>query len=135
MNREGTELDLFGQDKAKAVSRKGKQALADRYREWRETPHGQEVFSRCLAECLSLKTAGFDHSSIDRITCVVRHDIALANGPDGDVKVNNSYRPFLARELMAHDSRLENFFEIREQKDRHRLPDEYKTDFRQGRGA
>ena len=98
----------------------GLRNLNEEYRQWRETPAGQEFFAACLNAALEV---GSGHYSIDVLTGYVRHRVFLQHRPtDGSYHFNNSFRPLLARELMATDVRLRGMFELRRRKQYHKRP-------------
>ena len=94
------------------------ESLLDKYKRWRQTPHGKEVYRLSLAMALKVWYKGIEHYSIDMIVCVVRYHRALESGVDEQgYKVSNNHRAYLARDLMANNAPLKGFFTIRETQD------------------
>jgi hypothetical protein len=61
-----------------------------------------------------MKDLGFPSFGIAAIWEAIRYDRTLEVGPDGDGYVmNNSYRSYMAREVMERESDLAGFFETR----------------------
>ncbi len=88
--------------------------LQERYLEWRYTPEGRAVFEACLRAALKLAARGFRHYGVAALYEAARYDHALRIGPDIDGwRLNNSYRSRLARDLMAAEPLLRDFFETR----------------------
>lgn len=84
-----------------------------RYADWRATGDGEAVVGYVRERALRLRERGWRHFGIAALVEAARYDRALDIGPDKDgVRVNNSYRAFIARELME-DERLAGFFEVR----------------------
>lgn len=84
-----------------------------RYADWRATEDGERVVQYVAQRALAMRQRGWRHYGIAALVEVARYDRALEVGPDHDgLKINNSYRAFIAREVMQ-DPRIEGFFEIR----------------------
>ena len=88
-------------------------ASESRYREWRETEHGNSVFWNAVDVCRRIKRrkARF---SIAGVVSVVRFDRIVQGGNPDDFKVNNTWNPLLAREIMDKVPELSGFFDVRE---------------------
>ena len=86
-----------------------------RYRQWRGTTHGQEVFCQIGSVTLDMIRRGFDHYSMQMIVYVVRYHRHLKTGRDEEGwKVNNNFTSYLARDIMKSDDRIpDGFFELR----------------------
>jgi len=92
-------------------------SLQDRYAEWRSTPDGEEVVEAIRQAALRLRARGFSHYGIAALYEAARYTRALRVGPDAEgFKLNNNWRSRIARELMAQDSSLAGFFEVRDLK-------------------
>ena len=82
-----------------------------KYKEWRQTPHGKEVYGKCLDISQQMAERGFNHYSIWLVIGVVRHHRHLESGTDDEgFKVCNNYTPYLSRELMATGMLPDGFF-------------------------
>jgi hypothetical protein len=89
-------------------------ALDARYAAWRATADGGKVVGYVLDKALRLRERGWRHYGVAALVEVARYDRALEVGPDADgLKINNSFRAYIAREVMAADDRLAGFFEVR----------------------
>lgn len=85
------------------------------YEAWMKTPDGRSVAKAIRDRALELRRRGWSSYGIQAIAEVVRFDHALRVGPDAaGYRVNNSHLSRLARDLMAHYSELDGFFEVRE---------------------
>lgn len=71
------------------------------------------VLTRLAHLALDLKRRGYHHYGIAALVEVVRYEHATTNDPSTDWKINNNYRAFLARDLMALYPDLDGFFETR----------------------
>lgn len=88
--------------------------LDGRYAAWRATADGGKVVGYVLDKALRLRERGWRHYGVAALVEVARYDRALEVGPDVDgLKINNSFRAYIAREVMAADDRLVGFFEVR----------------------
>lgn len=88
-------------------------SIAERYAEWRATPDGETVFREVRERALRLRAAGWRHYSHKALIESVRYDRHVQVGPDSGFKVNDHYAAHLGREVMASDTRLSGFFEVR----------------------
>lgn len=88
--------------------------LDARYAAWRATADGGKVVGYVLDKALRLRERGWRHYGVAALVEVARYDRALEVGPDAEgLKINNSFRAYIAREVMAADDRLAGFFEVR----------------------
>jgi len=76
-----------------------------------ENPH---VYEELKERALALKRAGASHGGIGQLFEVLRYDYAIRTH-GGEFKLNNNYRAFYARVLMAECAELEGFFSTRNQ--------------------
>ena len=89
--------------------------LPERYAEWRNGDDGRTIAADIKTRAQALFDRGFRHYGIAALFEAARYDRSLKVGPDAEGwKLNNNWRSFLARELMATYSQLEGFFEVRE---------------------
>lgn len=89
-------------------------ALELKYKTWRKTDNGKEVYDKSLSIALSLQSRGWSHYSIRAIIYVIRYNYDLTWGNyGGGFKIDNVFTPYLARELMATSRFKIGFFEIR----------------------
>lgn len=90
------------------------------YREWRASAEGRRLFAEALRRALRLVGSRVQHFGIAAIWESMRFDAAVEAGPDAaGFKLNNNHRAYLARDLMAADPRLADFFETRTLHGRH----------------
>jgi hypothetical protein len=73
-----------------------------------ENPH---VYTALRRRALAVKERGVKHYGIAALFEVLRFSALMTTGEEW--KLNNSYRAFFARKLMAEVPELEGFFEIR----------------------
>jgi len=89
--------------------------VQEAYEEWVKTEDGRAVAKAIRDRALELRRRGWSHYGIQALAEVARFDRSLAVGPDvAGYRVNNSHLSRLARDLMAHYSDLDGFFEVRE---------------------
>lgn len=83
--------------------------LAERFEAFHaENPH---VYTALKRRALALKDRGVKHYGIAALFEVLRFSALVTTGEEW--KLNNSYRAFFARRLMADVPELEGFFETR----------------------
>lgn len=82
---------------------------------WIDTDDGKTVEADCTRRAHALRARGFKRVGIALIWEAARYDQFLRVGPDAEGwKLNNSYRSFMARRIMAEHPELVGFFEVRE---------------------
>lgn len=110
----GRTVDLVGTSVA-TVDLVADDAIQRAYEEWRATDDGREVVAAIRARALDLRRRGWSHYGIKALGEVVRFDQAIRVGPDAEgYRVNNSHLSRLARDLMAEEAELRDFFEVRD---------------------
>lgn len=91
--------------------------LQEQFDAWLESPDGRRVYREVANRSLTLRSRGWKHFGIAAICEAIRYDWSVQVGPDAEGwKVNNNYRAFMARRVMADYPQLEGFFETRVQK-------------------
>jgi hypothetical protein len=70
------------------------------------------VFHRVVIACKELMEAGKKHYNIETILGVIRYDIDV-NTVGDQFKINNNYKPFYSRMLMAYMGNFD-FFQLRD---------------------
>ena len=87
---------------------------AERYRTWRQTLHGEEVFDAATKITRQIQAKGFKHYSMQAIIYIIRHRRHLRHGPDADdYKINNNFTSYLAREISRELDLPDDFFSVR----------------------
>ena len=85
-----------------------------RYRRWRESKAGRRAYAEVVNRALALHGRGVRHFGMQAILEAIRYDWTIRLGPDAEgFKLNNTYVPFLSREVMAEYPVLDGFFEVR----------------------
>lgn len=88
--------------------------LSDQFAAWLDSPDGQHVYDEVVNRARTLRSRGWRHFGIAAIWEAIRYDWSVRVGPDAEGwKVNNNYRAFMARRVMADYPDLEGFFETR----------------------
>jgi hypothetical protein len=87
--------------------------VSDAFNVWIITPDGQRVLSECLKRALELKRRGVSRYSIDGLFQSIRYDWKIGLLGDGEYRLNDHHRPFMARLLMRIVPDLGGFFETR----------------------
>jgi len=88
--------------------------LDEKYREWRQTPHGRIIYAEALRRALFLQTKGLQHLGVKFILESIRWDRLYHTGIDAEgFKVNNNTSSRLSREIMQEQPLLQDFFETR----------------------
>jgi hypothetical protein len=116
-NIEGTQLDLIGSGGEWAAEFKTLTApempagatLAERFEAFHN--ENQHVYMALRRRALAAKEKGVKHYGIAALFEVLRFSALMTTGDEW--KLNNSYRAFYARKLMAEVPELDGFFEIR----------------------
>lgn len=91
--------------------------LQERYEAWRGSRDGILCYQSIVARAERLRERGWRHFGIAALWEAARYDRALEIGPDAQgFKINNDYRSRMAREIMAREVGLVDFFETRELK-------------------
>lgn len=90
--------------------------LADHFDAWLWTADGQRVYGEVVNRARTLRARGWQHFGIAAIWEAIRYDWSVRVGPDAEGwKVNNNWRAFMARQVMADCPDLDGFFTLREQ--------------------
>jgi len=90
--------------------------LTEQFEAWLATNYGRSVYHEVVYRARRLHSLGWQHYGIAAIWESIRFDWNVAAGPDVDgFKVNNNYRAFIARRVMADYPELDGFFETRTQ--------------------
>ena len=98
------------------------QAEWDAFNEWRATPAGQEISSQFLKFTKQVKNRGYKTFSAEAVVNHIRWEQSLEHGPDVEgFKINNNWKPYLARWAMMQSQDLQGFFCFRN-KERERGP-------------
>ena len=85
-----------------------------RYKTWRETDHGIEVFDKVIELGKKMLARGFQRYSMQLLVCVVRHHQHIKSGKDRyGLSINNNFVSYLSREAMTLGIFPENFFQVR----------------------
>ncbi len=71
------------------------------------------VLSRLADMALRLQARGWRRYSIVGLTEALRYEHASINDPSTGWKINNNYRPYMVRDLIAAYPQLAGFFELR----------------------
>jgi len=88
-------------------------ALERRYREWRSTRVGREVYQLFYSFAMERARAG-RRFGVKALAERVRWEVALAHPTKADdLKINNSHIAYLARDLARENPRLREFIEFR----------------------
>ena len=86
----------------------------ERYRRWRDTNHGAEVFEELEEAALKMYRMGFKQYSMQMIVYIVRYHRHLKTGKDeAGWKINNNFTSYLAREIAGRGFVPNDFFEQR----------------------
>lgn len=87
--------------------------LEGRFREWLATEDGLAVYRNVRDRAFALLDRGVRHYGIAALVEAARYDRTLHVGDAEPWRINNSYRSYLARQLMADYPALDGFFETR----------------------
>ena len=89
-----------------------------KYREWRGTEHGEEVYEKFRQLALMVKRKGWNNFGARALTERIRWNVMLKNGPDADgFKINNTHSVRLAKEVEMQEPELKGFFRYRNAKE------------------
>jgi len=89
--------------------------LEQKYKDWRETDHGIEVFKMC--ERFALEAAARNRRfGIGLIAERVRWESFISGRDEEGYKINNNHKPYIARELIEQYPRLSELITLRETK-------------------
>lgn len=78
-----------------------------------ENPYIYKIFTQCALQALKAKHNRYSANGIFEYIRWFR----TVEKKDNTYKMNNNYRAYYARKLMAMDNRFVDFFEIREKKE------------------
>ena len=90
-----------------------KNDLDKKYREWRNSKHGENVYLIVVFNAKRLLRSGHKRYSIRGILEYMRFR-CIVEGKDDGFKINNNRSSRLAREIMDKEPALRGFFRVRE---------------------
>lgn len=93
-------------------------SLQELYTEWITTRYGTHIRDTIYIRARDLQRKGWKRYGIARIVEALRWEQDTTWGPNPDrdgYKINNNWRAFLARDIMAEHPELKDFFTTREQ--------------------
>ena len=84
------------------------------FNDWIESEDGKKVEREALSRMRRLSQFGHLHFGVSAIFEAIRYDWSIGLLGDGDYRLNNNHRSFLARRLREKNPEFTGFFEVRE---------------------
>lgn len=112
--RQDTPGKVFDDAQSDSEPKKAAKYSDEGFDEWRHTPAGREISNLFMRFAHQIRKTGKTRFSAEAVINQIRWQQALHSGPDDDGhKINNNWKPYLARWAMKRHKRLEGFFELR----------------------